>query len=112
MKSLSEKFAHPKKDITNLDLAFGPGNIAEFLPPHSEIGKEFSSTGNKANQFISGWFCKGIDEQTMKNMVAKQGIDKVLAMAHIKVILTSFEPKHEHKISGCAYLLDAWFDSY
>ena len=41
--------------------------------------------------------------------VAVKGVDFKQAHAHISVILGSFEPKHEHKIAGCAYLESMWF---
>jgi hypothetical protein len=32
------------------------------------------------------------------------------AMRHVQYCMRSFEPKHEHKEAGCAYLLSLWFD--
>jgi len=39
------------------------------------------------------------------------GIDQNKALRHIKAILGSFEPKHEHKEAAAAYLLSLWFKS-
>lgn len=41
--------------------------------------------------------------------VAVNGVNFKQAHAHIKVVLGSFEPKHERKIAGCAYLASMWF---
>lgn len=34
----------------------------------------------------------------------KKNIDPEKTVRHIQTILSSFQPKHEHKIAGCAYL--------
>jgi hypothetical protein len=39
-------------------------------------------------------------------------VDTNKALAHIQCIMMSFEPKHEHKTAGVAFLLDEWFSKY
>lgn len=95
----------PNENITQLDIAFGPKNIAEFLPAMGSIPKEFFENSNPWNQWVSKWFFNGLKEY----VVAVEGVNFKDAHAHIKVILGSFEPKHEHKIAGCAYLASMWF---
>lgn len=94
------------KTTTNLDVAFGPEKIADFLPAMNEIPEEFHSWGNPWQKIVSDWFFKGMKEVP----TAKAEIDAIKALAHIHVILRSFEPKHEHKIAGCAYLMSLWFE--
>jgi hypothetical protein len=96
----------PNENITQADIAFGPKNLADFLPPMSSIPKEFFGSGNPWNKWVSKWFFGGLKEYA----VAVEGINFKQAHAHLKVILGSFEPKHEHKIAGCAYLASKWFD--
>ena len=94
------------KSTTRLDIAFGPKNLKDYLPAMSEIPKEFESWSNPWNKLVSEWFCRGLKESPK----AKEGIDSTAALAHIRTILGSFEPKHEHKTAGCAYLMSLWFE--
>src|ERR1700761_6249799 len=36
---------------------------------------------------------------------AKPGVDAPKALAAIRAVLGSFEPKHEHKMAACGYML-------
>lgn len=97
----------PKK-VTGLDLAFG-GSMKDLLPSKEEIPEEFWRGHNKWNTLVSQiFFCGG----KIKSMKPKEGIDGKDALNHIKAILGSFEPKHEHKEAGCAYLFSLWFDEF
>jgi hypothetical protein len=44
-------------------------------------------------------------------LIPKEGIDPDTAWQHATMILGSFQPKHEHKIEGVAWLLWHWFES-
>lgn len=46
----------PNENITQLDIAFGPKNLAEFLPAMGSIPKEFFENSNPWNQWVSKWF--------------------------------------------------------
>jgi hypothetical protein len=41
---------------------------------------------------------------------AKDGVNAHDALAAIKAVLASWEPKHEHKIAACGFMLHEWFD--
>jgi hypothetical protein len=43
------------------------------------------------------------------NRRGKDGINRKDALLHAITVLTSFEPKHEHKIAAVAYLMFLWF---
>lgn len=95
-------------DINRLDMAFG--NI-KHLPPMSEIPKRFSICSNTfQNKFVSKWFFGGLKDEDLALLVPKSGVDKNKALAAIAAILRSFEPKHEHKEAGAAFLLSEWFE--
>jgi len=97
----------PIPDIT--DLVFG--NI-KHLPPMNEIPKCFSMGSNTfQNRFIGQWFFRGLTATDIAKLIPKQGVDKEKALIAIVAILRSFEPKHEHKEAGCAYLLSEWFET-
>lgn len=38
------------------------------------------------------------------------GVDRYKALRHIHYILGSWEPKHEHKEAGAAFLFNEWFE--
>jgi hypothetical protein len=97
----------PKK-VSGVEMTFG-GGTKKLLPPMCDIPEEFDLPGNtKWNKIISMWFFQGLPPET--KFIPKDGIDSNDALRHIAAILRSFEPKHEHKESGCAYLMSLWFD--
>jgi len=94
------------QEVTKLDIAFG-GKAMELLPPDNDIPDEFNQWHNKWGDVVSKWFFNGLPKDT--EFVPVDGIDTAQALAHIQAILGSFEPKHEHKMAGCAYLMSLWF---
>ncbi len=100
-------WSKPNENITGLDVAFGPKNLSDFLPSMDSIPEEFHSWNNPWHDLVSKWFFEGLKDKPH----AKDGIDQRKALAHIKAILGSFEPKHEHKTAGCAYLMSLWFEA-
>ena len=100
------KWDKPKEGVTALDMVFGPLNLNEYLPSMAEIPEEFQPWNNPWQELVSKWFFSGLKESPKP----KEGINSTAALAHIRVILGSFEPKHEHKTAGCAYLMSLWFE--
>jgi hypothetical protein len=93
--------------VTNMDIAFG-GSMSKLLPAWKDIPYEFKRGHTKWNRIVSKWFFSGLPKET--RFVPKDGIDTNAAKAHLRAILVSFEPKHEHKESSAAYLLSKWFE--
>jgi hypothetical protein len=104
--SRNDPFATPQA-ITRFDLAFG-GDMKRLLPPYETIPGEYKHTNNKWDKIVSRWFFSGLPKET--RFVPKPGIDEFTAKTHIRAILMSYEPQHEHKEAGCAYLLSKWFE--
>lgn len=103
---MNDKFEQPV-DVTALDLSFG-GDMKQLLPAWDTIPKEFKNQdGTNWNRIVSRWFFTGLPAET--NFIPNDGIDPVIAKRHLKAVLASWEPKHEHKEAGCAYLLARWF---
>lgn len=103
---MENKWAVPK-EVTDLDMAFG-GSSADFLPALDEIPDEFRRhNGTKWNKIVCDWFFAGL-----KDCVShpKDGIDAKNAWRHMSSAMRSFEPQHEHKEAGVAYLMSLWFD--
>lgn len=95
-------------DLTGIDITFG--NI-KHLPNYDFLPADFKRhNGNKYVEFIAQWFFVGRTKEDMQRLNEKSGIDRRKALVAIKAILASFEPKHQHKEAGAAYLLSQWFD--
>lgn len=93
--------------VNDANLAFG-GNMAVLLPSWSEIPEEFKDNNNKWVKVFSHWFFEGLGKGTKFDV--KEGIDGNAALRHLAAVMCSFEPKHEHKEAGCAYLMSQWFN--
>lgn len=95
------------EDISDIELAF-PAQVSHLMPKWEDIPGEFKRhNGTKWNKIFSHWFFNGV-----KNLVMtpKDGIDSNKAFRHIRCIMGSFEPKHEHKEAAVAYLMSQWFE--
>lgn len=95
------------KPVTGFDLAFGPTNVRDFMPLLSET-KDYPRKA-ECEEMAQRVFFEGADSSSW---VAREGVDKGAALAHFAAVLRSFEPKHEHKIAACGYMLSQWFESF
>lgn len=95
-------------ELTDIDIAF-PASVKHLMPDYKDIPTEFKSWNNptKWNKFVSTWFALGVKNVKYK---PKVGVDQTKALRHVKAIMGSWEPKHEHKEAAVAYLLSQWFD--
>lgn len=93
------------QDVDDLSMAFG-GDTHKLLPPWKDIPEQFKAGHTEWNSLVSAWFFGGL--KNLK-LTPKAGVDTAKALRHIKAVIVSFEPKHEHKEAGCAYLLSEWF---
>ena len=101
-------FPHAPKPVTGLDMAFGGANtVRDFMVPMSQIPAEFHRSCGKWIDLVSRWFFSGLPKGT--GFIARDGIDKDAALRHLRTIMVSFEPKHEHKEACVAYLMSLWF---
>jgi anti-sigma factor ChrR (cupin superfamily) len=91
--------------VTKADTVLG-GRVDEILPPMAAIPKEFHSMSNQWAKWQADWFYSGLKRLP----VPKEGIDLNMAMGNLAAVQGSFEPKHEHKSAGVAYLASLWFD--
>lgn len=90
--------------VDKLDETFG-GKAMEILPPMSEIPEAFKQDSNPWVKWQTDWFYRGLEKLPQ----AKEGIDRDLALANLKCVQSSWEPKHQHKKAGVAYLAHLWF---
>lgn len=97
-------------EVSDVQMAF-PANLGELLPPYDEDLQKWERSA-KAKPFLdfaNTWFSRGLGPDT--TMVLKDGIDGALVLRHLKTIMGSFEPKHEHKIAGVGWLLSQWCEN-
>ncbi len=97
----------PVQDVTDLDVVF-PGNVEALMPKWEDIPKEFRGwRATKWNGVFNDWFYAGLRNASW---MPKDGVDTAKALRHIKAIMGSWNPKHEHKEAAVAYLLSEWFE--
>jgi len=101
-----EKFKVPQV-VSDLDVELG-GLAMQLMPAYKDIPDEFKNEDTIWNRLVSDWFFSGISHLSL---TPKEGIDKKMAIRHVRAIIGSFEPQHEHKEAACAYLLSLWFDN-
>lgn len=96
-------------DVDQVNAAFGPDNIDDLLPEREDIPEEYHHTKGDSDMLdvFNDWFYNGAEDLAVKPV---EGIDAEEALMHIKAAMTSFEPKHERKTEGIAWLLDEWFE--
>lgn len=96
----------PIKQLTDVEAAF-PTTVEGFIPKWEDIPEELKrGAGCWEIQLFNDWFFKGLKSLEMS---ARENVDAKLAMRHIHYVMTSFEPSHEHKEAGVAFLLREWF---
>lgn len=94
------------QEVSDVELA-SLTKTDKYLPPYQDIPEEFNLSHNAWNEIVSIWFFMGLDPSIL---TAKPGINKQKALRHLTCCMRSWEPKHEHKIAGVAYLMSLWFE--
>lgn len=86
-----------------------PGHLDRLLPKWEDIPEEFRNMNLRTewNKFVRDWFFKGWP--TDRNLYSRDDVDSEAAFRHLHTIMRSFEPKHEHKEAGVAWLMSRWF---
>ena len=92
--------------VSDVLFAFPANVIGTLLPPEGEIPKELWDWNDFWHQMASQIFNFG----TSKNIAwLRSGLEPAEVVRHTDAVLRSFQPKHQHKIAGVAYLLSLWF---
>lgn len=95
------------QEVSDVDIAF-PAHVSHLMPKYAEIPEQYKRGGSWGNKLFSDMFFNGVKGL---ELTPKKDIDPKKAIRHIKCILGSFEPKHEHKEAAIAMLLEEWFES-
>lgn len=99
---------HPVSDI---QIAF-PASLGELLPPWEIIPEDFKDLNDRTdwNRFVTKLFFFGWAKAAESFTVyLHPDIDGDFAMRHLRVLLGSYEPKHEHKMAAVSWLMSRWF---
>ena len=97
-------------DIDAVSSVFGD---VSHLPKWEHIPDKFKDRNELTywNRFICGWFFKGVSNKELESLTPKPGVDKTKALKAVAAILQSWDPKHEHKEAGAAFLMSEWFEN-
>ena len=98
------------QDVSAPLYAFPARVVGTLLPEWDSIPDEFKGHGRTAwNEFVDLWFTpSGLPEDAAFH--GRPGIDAEKAFRHLSTCMRSFQPKHQHKMAGCAYLASCFFE--
>ena len=101
----------PIPEVTDVDIAFPATPHA--LPAWEDIPEDFRENWHRSDhpwcRIPAKWFYEGGSYDEF-GLTPKEDVDFNQAARAIKNCLGSFQPSHEHKMAGVAYLLSEWFD--
>lgn len=106
MSKVERKDWSKPKGADALAVAFPANVVGSLLPEWDEVPEEFNVQYRRGTGFasvVSDLFYKG-----GKLPQVKKGIDQKKAYSQLRACIGSWEPKHEHKIAGVAYLMSLW----
>jgi len=90
-------------DIDTAEIVFG---TTKFLPKYDDVPDEYKHGRTKWNNLFNDMFFSGIESLEME---PKEGVDADKAWSVIQAHMRSWEPKHEHKEAGVAYMMSMLF---
>lgn len=85
-----------------------PANVSDMLPVYAELHADFRTDEHPMCEVANHWFRYGL-KQGVK-LYPKPEISGEEVFRHLSCCMGSFQPKHEHKIAGVAFLLDLWLE--
>ncbi len=97
--------------VPDIDFAFPAHVIGKYLPLWEDIPAEFKKNNDchPYHRLAQDWFFTGLKNLKLE---CRPGIDQSAALRHLQTIMRSYEPKHEHKIAGVAYLIDIFYSKF
>jgi len=99
------------QEIDPIFMAFPATVVGTLLPNWDDIPKEFRDRGQEGTEWgrlVHDWFFNGLNG----HFVPKDGVSAQLAGRHLQACMGSYQPGHEHKMAGVAYLCSLWFERY
>lgn len=102
----TETWERPKA-VDRITALVGATSVEGLLPPWESIPEAFRRGRDPWCKAVHKWFFEGLKKGALR---ARDGVDQGAALAHCSSIMRSFEPRHEHKIAGVAFLCSLWFE--
>lgn len=93
-------------NLTAVEVAFPATVVGRLLPLWDDIPQEFKNDKLDWCGFVNRWFACGCFFVPK----VKKGFDNNEVWKHLKACMCSFEPSHEHKVAGVAYLMSLWLE--
>lgn len=99
------------------EAAFGPVDYRKYAPMYVAYHKNTvpepfrRDNGTMWNVIVSSWFFSGL-KSVVQSLTPRPGIDAEQALAHLSVVMKSWEPDHQSKEACAAYLMWLWFDDF
>lgn len=98
--------------VDRVTLAF-PADVEHLMPDRDTCEDALEELPREERKgwidFQRKWFFDGLPADTKVDL--KEGVDGQTAFEHLAAIQGSFQPKHEHKEAGVAFLASRWFNS-
>lgn len=91
--------------ISDVMFAF-PADVTGLLPAENEIPEEYWDANNKWHRLAGEIMFDRLSDATITE---REDLDRDTTVRHIFAVLRSFQPKHEHKIAGTAFLLSRFY---
>ncbi len=105
MSVSEQKILEGYKNINDIELAFG---TTDLLPTQEDIPEEYKfHTNSKWNKLFSDMFFSGLSDL---QFTPKEGIDPEAAFKCVRAHMASWEPSHQDKESGVAYMMSVLFE--
>lgn len=102
-------------DVDDVDVAF-PAGVRHLMPDPTVLrgandsGRDYCDM-NARDEWARFWseaFFSGVSDIKLQ---PRDDIDQKVAWRHLRCILGSYEPKHEHKEGALRFLSERWFAS-
>jgi len=105
MSKIKSRILKEYTNISDNDIWMG---TTKLLPKRVEVPEEFQcGSASKWNKLFNDLFYFGLAEL---NITPKEGVDTNAALKCIKAHMASWEPKHQDKESGVAYMMSILFE--
>lgn len=102
--ALNDGFDQPQV-VSDVQFVFS-ANVSDLMPPFEAIPDEFKGGNNEWNVFVREW---GFGGWPSRGLYSREDVDSEKAFRHLQTILSSFEPKYEHKEAAVSWLASRWF---
>lgn len=96
-------------EVSDVEFAF-PADVRHLMPPREEIPEDFKFGTVRMSPWAELMQVMFFEGAKLDFLAPRAGFDKVKALRHIRAVLGSFQPKHEHKSETVAYLMSLWFE--